>query len=690
MGEPLSFISVANVEKLIKLLIRMHDEHRAEIARFADVFGDPLQLARFYVEPKCQHHNPADRHEDDEPMSQVRAPAFDVVNDFLRGDFTPLGDGRTQMFILSDAGMGKTSLLMMVRLMHLMAFWPPGYDCLLLKLGEGTLDAIAAHPDKANTVLLLDALDEDPLAWGAIESRLVTLLDATVQFRRVVLSCRTQFFPEAGSDAFGRPGRVEVGGYICPMVFLSLFDDAQVDDYLSKRFPDAWHRRLSGRENPERARAARVVHSMKSLRFRPLLLAHIDDIVEAGARDWNAYSLYQALVDRWLDREERKLRQQRGSSPSKETLWRVCMAVALHMQSRGSRLLPRVELDQLATGFRQLASLEDLDVGGRSLLNRTAAEDFRFSHYSIQEFLVVHALATEPADGSGEPLRITGQMLEFVAYLPRMPALGRLDFAGLQPSTLAGFSFQDVLSDGSLGPRMQLIPPGTFMMGSTPEDQVSVDEQPLHPVTIAQPFALGRFPVTFDEYDRFAMDAGRKRPKDWGWGRGNRPVIGVSWEDAAAYCAWLSQQTGRTYRLPSEAEWEYGCRAGSETRWCFGDAEEDLGPHAWYGANMEGRTHPVGEKRPNRWGLHDMHGNVWEWCEDHAHRSYEGAPADGSAWIDGDAEAGADRVVRGGSWINLARNVRSACRGRYEPDDRVVDLGFRCARVQEAAEPQAS
>ena len=103
MAAPIPFITVANVEKLFKLLTGLRDARREELARIGDVFGDPLQLARFYVEPECQHHNPADRHEDQEPVSQVQAPAFDVINKFLRGDFTPLGDGRTQMFILSDA-----------------------------------------------------------------------------------------------------------------------------------------------------------------------------------------------------------------------------------------------------------------------------------------------------------------------------------------------------------------------------------------------------------------------------------------------------------------------------------------------------------------------------------------------------------------------------------------------------------
>jgi formylglycine-generating enzyme required for sulfatase activity len=685
MAELASFISVDHIERLFKLLSRIRDARRDELAHIGDVFGDPLQLARFYVEPECQHHNPADRHEDQEPVSQVRAPAFQVINAFLRGDFTPLGDGRTQMFILSDAGMGKTSLLMMMRLTHLMAFWPRGYDCLLLKLGEDTLERVAAHQDKAHTVLLLDALDEDPLAWGAIEARLVALLDATTRFRRVIISCRTQFFPETGSDAFGRPGRVEVGGYTCPMMFLSLFNEDQVEAYLRKRFPDRWHERLLARDNPERLRAARLVGSMRSLRFRPLLLAHIRDILGAGERDWNAFELYRALVDRWLDREEVKLRRQfPRDPPSKETLWRVCTAVAVDLQSRGARLLQRVELDGLTAGFPELASLAHFDVGGRSLLNRNAAGAFRFSHYSIQEFLVVHALTTDTAEAPVAPVRVTAQMLEFLALVPHPPAMERLDLTGLQPGALAGFGFRERLTDGSYGPWMQLMPPGSFAMGSPDEDTSAYDdEKPQHQVTIAGAFALGRYPVTFEEYDRFAAATGGERPPDEGWGRGSRPVINVAREDAVAYCDWLSEQTGRRYHLPTEAQWEYACRAGSTARYWFGDRESDLGDYAWYQGNAGGKTLPVGEKRPNPWGLHDLHGNVWEWVQDAWHDSYRGAPSDGSAWTAGEAGAGAGRVVRGGSWLSGARFCRCAYRGRDAPDGRNDHIGFRCARVQE-------
>jgi formylglycine-generating enzyme required for sulfatase activity/putative intracellular protease/amidase len=172
----------------------------------------------------------------------------------------------------------------------------------------------------------------------------------------------------------------------------------------------------------------------------------------------------------------------------------------------------------------------------------------------------------------------------------------------------------DTLTDGSEGPQMVWLRGGDFAMGH--DDSHYDDEKPAHPVRVSA-FSIGQYPVTFEEYDRFCAATGRDKPSDEGWGRGRRPVIQVSWDDAQAYCDWLNsrQQTG-TYRLLTEAEWEFACRAGTTTRWCCGDDDGALDDHAWYTKNSDGKTHPVGEKRPNAWKLHDMHGNVWEWCAD--------------------------------------------------------------------------
>ncbi|MCI5132456.1 MAG: formylglycine-generating enzyme family protein [Candidatus Electrothrix sp. EH2] len=223
---------------------------------------------------------------------------------------------------------------------------------------------------------------------------------------------------------------------------------------------------------------------------------------------------------------------------------------------------------------------------------------------------------------------------------------------------------------------MMLLPGGRFRMGDI-QRKGRKDERPVHEVKLNS-FAIGRYPVTFAEYDTFCETTGRKEPKDEGWGRGRRPVINVSWKDAQAYCKWLSRETGQTYRLPTEAEWEYACRAGSESIYCFGDDEKRLDDYAWYKENSGKKTHPVGEKKANAWGLHDMHGNVWEWCQDRYDTEYYAeCQKQGVTKNPQGPSSGSFRVIRGGSWDDGPGNVRSAYRNGDSPGLRDLNLGFR-------------
>ncbi len=222
--------------------------------------------------------------------------------------------------------------------------------------------------------------------------------------------------------------------------------------------------------------------------------------------------------------------------------------------------------------------------------------------------------------------------------------------------------------------------PRSFMMGSPEEERGRWPrEGPRHEVRFNHAFALGRTPVTFAEFDRFCDATGWERPKDLGWGRDRRPVLNVSYWCADAYCAWLSGAIGRPYRLPSEAEWEYACRAGTTGRYWFGEDDQRLARHAWFFPNAGGTTQPVGaEGHANPWGLSDMHGNVWEWCADCWNSSYEGAPTDGRAWLTGDC---AWAPVRCGAWNGHPQFLRSAARSRSQRTNRVNYFGFRVART---------
>ena len=217
-------------------------------------------------------------------------------------------------------------------------------------------------------------------------------------------------------------------------------------------------------------------------------------------------------------------------------------------------------------------------------------------------------------------------------------------------------------------------------MGS-PDDELdrTAGEGPRHAVTIPYAFAVSRSEITFDQWDACVAAKACPPAKD-SWGRGTMPAVDISWDGAKAYVAWLSQLTGKDYRLPSEAEWEYAARAGTDTRYAWGDAPGN--GHAncnGCGSAWVLQTAPVGSFEPNAFGLLDMEGNVWEWVEDVWHARFEGAPVDGSAWIEGgDATF---RTIRGGSWHNEPELIRSAVRFERHRKVQFDTLGLRVART---------
>lgn len=312
----------------------------------------------------------------------------------------------------------------------------------------------------------------------------------------------------------------------------------------------------------------------------------------------------------------------------------------------------------------RVPSEADLPENLRSLSHRNAA---RLNHERFRADAegLIEALEWALSEGS-RTVETSG------APEPAAPALRRVDFPV---------------------PEMVRIEPGEFMMGSDPDEPGALKfEQPKHLVRIGDAFEIGKYAVTFDEYDASCERTGRDKPSDAGWGRGRRPVINVLCEDAEAYCAWLSQQTGDQFRLPSEAEWEYCCRAGTTGAFSF---EQGISPQfVNYDGNLSFKSSPkgifrektveVGSLPPNPWGLHEMHGNVWEWCGDCWNAHYRGAPNNGATWLEGDSSTA---VIRGGSWSEEPKYTRSAIRADGLRRDRELrfespnELGFRVVRA---------
>ena len=241
-------------------------------------------------------------------------------------------------------------------------------------------------------------------------------------------------------------------------------------------------------------------------------------------------------------------------------------------------------------------------------------------------------------------------------------------------SPRSGFKAGDFFRDCPDCPEMVVVPAGSFAMGSSSEY-----EKPVHRVNFAKNFAIGRREVTFSEWDKCADDGGCKsRPQDRGWGRGDRPVINVSWLDAKEYAVWISRKTGQVYRLPSEAEWEYAARAGTDTSFWWGGAVGSRQANCREcNTGQSEQTLPAGTFQANRFGLYDTAGNAAEWVEDCWNDNYVGAPTDGSARTSGQCRL---RVLRGGSFDSASTYTRSMARFRYDFDVRYYANGFRVVR----------
>ncbi len=275
---------------------------------------------------------------------------------------------------------------------------------------------------------------------------------------------------------------------------------------------------------------------------------------------------------------------------------------------------------------------------------------------------LVELMKNQSTKDSQKIAELQAQSVKLSEQLEKLQALVKK-----QNTFVAGKAFRDQLKDGSFAPEMVMIPAGSFRMGDI---QGGLSNAQVHDVSVGQ-FAMGKYEVTFAEYDKFADATGREKPSDNGWGRGNHPVMNVSWIDATAYTKWLSNQTDKQYRLPTEAEWEYAARAGTDTKYWWGNDIDKS--KANYNSNIK-KTSPVGNYKANKFGLYDTSGNVWEWTCSEWVKSYNNKEKQC-------VTTATYLSFRGGSWNYDARNVRSAFRGWYTPSNRYIFVGFRVSRI---------
>jgi formylglycine-generating enzyme required for sulfatase activity len=333
-------------------------------------------------------------------------------------------------------------------------------------------------------------------------------------------------------------------------------------------------------------------------------------------------------------------------------------------------------VQNFAAGFELLKAAKPGEAAAKFELGLKADPRNALGHFYLAEAYLAQSLPARAKPHYWKSLELDPASDVAPLALQRLAHISTADPATASARTEANASVPALagktIKDCDTCPEMVVIPPGKFIMGSPAgEAGRSEDEGPTRIVTISRAFALGRTQVTQGQW-KAVMDA---NPSNFGDCGDDCPVENVSWSDAQEFIRRLGAVTGKEYRLPSEAEWEYACRGGAQQLFCGSDDAFEV---AWHRDNSEGKTHPVGAKKANAFGLQDMSGNVWQWVMDCYHGTYGFGPATGDAWTGADCST---RVLRGGSWYDQPQGARAAARSSSTPEDRYIANGVRIARV---------
>ncbi|MEM7511695.1 MAG: SUMF1/EgtB/PvdO family nonheme iron enzyme [Bacteroidota bacterium] len=607
---------------------------------------------KYFVETHCQNVAPSLK---DEPKDSTTVRNR-ITKFFLNKGFSIKGDKAKFYLVLGGSGTGKTTFMINLCWRYMSRRWwlLKRYDIKLFPISDKRTDIeienIKKNGQAHNTILLLDALDEDQEASEKFTERLQQILKDVQNFKEVIITCRTQFIPDEESI----PGELRIpfqgperGFHTLEKFYISPFNEKDIRKYLNKKFgfiplwPKNWVRKK---------RANKIVQKSPNLVVRPMLLAYIDDLLEGGAQQYeHTHQIYEAMVDKWLDREAARVDLEKRDSFRRDLYdfsLQASKKIYLRWKEESRLYLTQEEIETMST-----FSLDETEKKSRSLLNKDAKGNLKFAHKSILEYFV--ALNTKEDAKFFYSLSFEGWDIleEFCEQLVPYPIMVKVEG-------------------------------GSFMMGGKGE----FGEKPIHKVTVKD-FYIGKYPVTQAQWEKVMGENPSHFKGDL-----QRPVEQVSWEDCQQFIKKLNQQTGMNFRLPSEAEWEYAARGGKRSKGFTYAGSNQLDEVGWFWENsgdkkLSGRknrnkitrnnctTYPVGHKKPNELGLYDMSGNIREWCEDDWHENYKYTPDDGSAWID--QPRGQRRVFRGGSWIDENYMSQVAFRFNSDSDSRKFAIGFR-------------
>jgi uncharacterized protein YjbI with pentapeptide repeats len=397
------------ITRLVQELPFAREFKRDSVAELERLAIDLTHTVSTYIVPFGQSVNPAD-----DPDEDTAAVATEnVLNIMDRYLGKPAHN--SHLFVLSDAGMGKTSLLTILKLAHLCKLTDESLDVRLYKIGPQLVSQLETISSPSQTVVLLDALDEDAVAWREFDARVQEILLATKSFRKTIVTCRTQFFPWKHEKDSVAAGKVVLFGHQCSKLFLSPFTDEQVSEYINNRFSD----------QTTRDKATAIVGRMRSLKFRPMLLAYVDLLIDRHDEFNTTFDLYAALVDAWLDREMAK-----GRVSDTSPLFKACKLVAAHMyENKNQQPVSHDTLTTIIDVDDDLRNLEEMTVEGRALLHRTSDGHYKFAHQSLLEYFVTVVLLEHPTK-----IRTSDQIKAFLIdclMSKTLDRLGDLDLSGV-------------------------------------------------------------------------------------------------------------------------------------------------------------------------------------------------------------------------------------------------------------------
>jgi len=561
--------------------------------------------------------------------------------------------------ILGEYGTGKTTFCFyLAHRLSVSWLWAKRYKIKLIQFGRDDFNAAMQsmkQEERLQTFLILDAFDEDPAAIRDYKKRWPEIAAHLIDIPKVLLTSRIEFFADEATEIFDSDtsgGPVRIGQKDFQKVFISFYNPRQIRKVLRKnsgRWPfSIWravkkYRRIQNRP------------TLFDIARRPVFLAYLNDegLEKLAAQESIADAeIYNLITESFLTqkfsktgRKELRLRPEVGI-PILSALGYYLMTHAEARRQVAVSQLPHL-VEELSKDIR-LAEIQEFEqfaaqIRSQSFLQKRGEGSYAFSHRSFTEYFAAR-FVVDFAPKFNEPLPALMHDRQVMAFANQI----------IRERERRRFTPQPP-------PGMVYIPGGFFIMGS---EKGQEDERPPHLVRV-KGFYSGQYPVMQGEWEKIM---GNNASSFKG---SRRPVETMRWNDCQEYLKKLSTRE-LAFRLPTEAEWEYACRADSTTEYFFGDDSKELSRYAWYGQNSKGSTHPVGEKLPNPWGLYDIHGNVWEWCSS----LYKPYPYDAKDGREGLKAEGGRRVLRGGSW-GINRNLlRAAARNSDDSDFWNLD-GFR-------------